>query len=214
MDSVEQTHTCGLHFRLQAPLQILKTESAPRSPTSLTQATMSSSSFTIKSLSNAKLDALLASYGAATFGSAERKRERLQRFINAQVDRDLAASRVEIARQAEQNRAQKRTHEFYEDEEPAPKRRRIETVAAPAIRRSARLAATRNGTCPSPSHAPAPSPVRRPAPPSLPGTDQSRKTIHPARAHRMMTRSQMAETRPAAREALSRIQALIAAFLA
>jgi hypothetical protein len=175
-------------------------------------------SFSLKSLSNTKLDAMLTQYGASTFGSTERKRERLQRFLDAQVDQDLAASRRRIARDAETG-------------EPAPKQRRIEPEP---VRRSARLAAQQSNVCPSPSSAPAQSPVRRPAPPSLPGTQHSMVTRSMARAaaetprprrnspapsparrsHVMVTRSQDTNQRSAARAALQRIHEILAAYLA
>ncbi len=169
-------------------------------------------SSSLKSLSNTKLDAMLTQYGASTVGSTERKRERLQRFIDAQVDHDLADSRRQIARDAETG-------------EPALKRRRIEPEP---VRRSARLAAQQ---CPSPSSAPAQSPVRRPATPPLPGTQhrmvtrsmaraaaespRPRRNPSPARrSHAMVTRSQDANQRSAARMALQRIHDILAAYLA
>ena len=165
------------------------------------------------SLSNAKLDAMLTQYGASTVGSTERKRERLQRFIDAQAAQN---DRHQIARDDETG-------------EPAPKRRRIEPV-----RRSARLAAQQSNVCPSPSSAPALSPVRRPAPPSLPGTQHSMMTRSKTRAmaetprprrnspapsparrsHVMVTRSQDTNQRSAARAALQRIHEILAAYLA
>jgi hypothetical protein len=172
-------------------------------------------SSSLKSLSNTKLDAMLTQYGASTVGSTERKRERLQRFIDAQTDRDLADSRRRIARDAETG-------------EPALKRRRIEPEP---VRRSARLAAQQ---CPSPSSAPAFSPVRRPATSPLPGTQHRMVTRSMARAaaesprprrnspapsparrsHAMVTRSQDANQRSAARMALQRIHDILAAYLA
>lgn len=152
-------------------------------------------------LSNTRLDALLAEHGAATFGSTERKRQRLQRFIDAQVDREISAARLEFARQAEQDRvrarAQARIAELLGDEEPPLKRRRITTES-----------------CPSPDSAPAPTPVRHPAPPTLPGTARmvtrsAAKTYHPR-----PYRTHLAEPRPAAQDALQRIRSVIAEFLA
>jgi hypothetical protein len=170
------------------------------------------------SLSNTKLDAMLTQYGASTLGSTERKRERLQRFIDAQADRDLSNSRRQIARDAETG-------------EPALKRRRIEPEP---VRRSARLAAQNSNVCPSPSSAPALSPVRRPSTPALPSTQHSMVTRSMARAavetprprrnstapspgrrsHTMVTRSQDANQRSAARMALQRIHEILAAYLA
>ena len=44
------------------------------------------SSTNVRTLSSSGLDALLTQYGAATFGSNDRKRARLQRFLDAEVD--------------------------------------------------------------------------------------------------------------------------------
>lgn len=194
----------------------MKTESRSAEQT-LSIPTQMSYSSSLKSLSSAKLDAMLTQYGASTVGSTERKRERLQRFIDAQVDRSLADSRRQIARNAETG-------------EPAPKRRRIELEP---LRRSARLAAQQSNVCPSPSSAPAHSPVRRPLPPALPNTQRmttrsmtraqtpTRYTKAPSpapsparRTHAMTTRSQDANQRSAARMALQRIHEILAAYLA
>ena len=149
------------------------------------------SSRTLQSLSNTQLDAQLRELGAATFGSTERKRQRLQRFLRARDARIAQAYWSECAlaeatyqeQQRVQTRAQARIAELRGEEEPPLKRRRIET-------------------CPSPDSAPAPAPVRRPAPPALPGT------------HRMVTRSVRRNSRIAAQNAMDRIRSVIAEFLA
>ena len=132
-----------------------------------------SPSLRLTSLSSSKLDTLLAQYGAATFGSPERKRQRLQRFIDAQIEREISESRLEFIRQIEYER----TRNFDTEEEPPLKRQR-----------------TIQGSCPSPDSAPAPSPVRRPAPPSLPGTarmtTRSMNTVR-RNSHAMITRSRV-----------------------
>lgn len=160
-----------------------------------------STSRKIQSLSNAQLDAELAKYGAATFGSTERKRQRLQRFRRAQDERIAEAYWAECEAHWEANNQQP-IHETYDtEEEPPLKRQRIET-------------------CPSPDSAPAPAPVRRPAPPPARMTTRSmtaaQRPPSPARrrSHPMLTRAQMSELRPSAQDALQRIRSLIAEFLA
>lgn len=112
-------------------------------------------------LSATKLDALLTQYGASTVGSTERKRERLQRFIDARLDRH-------IARNAETG-------------EPAPKQlrrsARLASNVAPSPSSAPALSPVRRPATPTQnrmttrSMASAPSPVRR-------------------RSHAMVTRSQ------------------------
>lgn len=147
----------------------------------------------IQSLSNTQLDAQLRELGAATFGSTERKRQRLQRFLRARDERIAEAywseCRLAEATYQEQQRVQERIDQRIaelrnpETGEPPLKRRRIES-------------------CPSPDSAPAPAPVRRPAPPALPST------------HRMVTRSARRNSRVAAQNAMDRIRSVIAEFLA
>ena len=141
-------------------------------------------------LSATKLDALLTQYGASTVGSTERKRERLQRFIDAQLDRH-------IARNAETG-------------EPAPKQlrrsARLASNVAPSPSSAPALSPVRRPSTPTlPSQnrmttrsmaqamSPTPSPVRR-------------------RSHPMVTRSQ--NPRSAARVALERIRDILSAYLA
>jgi len=162
-----------------------------------------SSSSSLATLSGAKLDALLTQYGASTVGPTERKRARLQRFLDAQVDRDLANSRRAIARDAETG-------------EPPLKRRRIDLES---LRRSSRLASREVEACPSPASAPALSPVRRPALPALPRMttrSMTRPSPPPSpvrRTHEMVTRSQYTAQRSASRMALQRITEILAAYL-
>lgn len=141
-------------------------------------------------LSATKLDALLTQYGASTVGSTERKRERLQRFIDARLDRH-------IARNAETG-------------EPAPKQlrrsARLASNVAPSPSSAPALSPVRRPATPTlPSQnrmttrsmaqamSPTPSPVRR-------------------RSHPMVTRSQ--NPRSAARVALERIRDILSAYLA
>ena len=157
---------------------------------------MSSSSYSLRSLSGANLDSLLTSYGAATSGSTERKRERLQRFVNSQVDRDISDVRLANTRRNEQERVQTQVQE---------------------LRRSSRLAARESEICPSPSSAPAFSPVRRPTPPSLPSTQRmtTRSMTRAAAPPPPPRRTQdVASQRSAARAALQRIHEILAGYLA
>ncbi len=146
-------------------------------------------------LSATKLDALLTQYGASTVGSTERKRERLQRFIDARLDRHIASNA--------------------ETGEPAPKQ----------LRRSARLAsnvAPSPSSAPalSPVRRPSTPTQNRMTTRSM---AQATKTVHPRamsptpspvrrRSHPMVTRSQ--NPRSAARVALERIRDILSAYLA
>lgn len=67
------------------------------------------SSSYVQSLSSTRLDALLHQHGAATFGSTERKRQRLQRFLDSQFNVPCRG-----------------------EEEPPLKRRRITTESCPS----------------------------------------------------------------------------------
>ena len=161
---------------------------------------MSSSSYSLRSLSGANLDSLLTSYGAATSGSTERKRERLQRFVNSQVDRDISDVRLANTRRNEQERVQTHVH-----------------ARSQELRRSSRLAARESEICPSPSSAPAFSPVRRPTPPSLPSTQRmtTRSMTRAAAPPPPPRRTQdVASQRSAARAALQRIHEILAGYLA
>lgn len=149
-------------------------------------------------LSATKLDALLTQYGASTVGSTERKRERLQRFIDARLDRH-------IARNAETG-------------EPAPKQ----------LRRSARLASNvAPSPSSAPALSPVRRPATPTLPSQNRMTTrsmaQATKTVHPRamsptpspvrrRSHPMVTRSQ--NPRSAARVALERIRDILSAYLA
>lgn len=135
-------------------------------------------------LMGSNLDARLQELGAATFGSTERKRERLERFLLARDRRIARADRLYEATRQEQQRVQERIDrriaELRGEEEPPLKRRRMMTEE-----------------CPSPASAPAP--VRRPSLPS---------------PHRMVTRSARRNSRIASQNALERIRSVIAEFLA
>lgn len=124
---------------------------------------MSSSSH-FQNFSDDALERALLRHGAATFGSTERKRQRLLRFVRSEAKTKVSQWELECAVRREQERvrtrAQARMAELRGEEEPPLKRQRITSES-----------------CPSPSFAPAPSPVRRPSPAPLPGT------------HRMVTRS-------------------------
>jgi hypothetical protein len=165
-------------------------------------------SYNLRTHSNTQLDAQLRELGAATFGSTERKRQRLQRFLRARDERIAQAywseCRLAEATYQEQQRVQERIDQRIaelrdsETGEPPLKRRRIES-------------------CPSPDSAPAPAPVRRPALPALPGTEprmtrSMTKTHHP-RAQ-LLARNRSAFQRPAAQNAMDRIRSVIAEFLA
>ncbi len=179
MDPLEQTNSQGVHRGLQAALRVLKTESPSASPTSPIPARMSTSR-----LSATKLDALLTQYGASTVGSTERKRERLQRFIDARLDRHIARNAETAPKQL------RRSARLASNVAPSPS-------SAPAlspVRRPATPTQNRMTTrSMAQAMSPTPSPVRR-------------------RSHPMVTRSQ--NPRSAARVALERIRDILSAYLA
>ncbi len=135
-------------------------------------------------LSATKLDALLTQYGASTVGSPERKRERLQRFIDARLDRHIARNAETAPKQL------RRSARLASNVAPSPS-------SAPAlspVRRPATPTQNRMTTrSMAQAMSPTPSPVRR-------------------RSHPMVTRSQ--NPRSAARVALERIRDILSAYLA
>lgn len=74
------------------------------------------SSLRTTSLNNAQLNAELAKRNAKTFGTLERKQQRLQRFIDAETNREQARQNLRIVIENEQRkvieRAQTRAQEL------------------------------------------------------------------------------------------------------
>jgi len=151
-------------------------------------------------LSATKLDALLTQYGASTVGSTERKRERLQRFIDARLDRHIARNAETAPKQL------RRSARLASNVAPSPS-------SAPAL---------------SPVRRPATPTQNRMTTRSMAlqcsrgGSDQRDTSVHTPvargetpvrrRSHPMVTRSQ--NPRSAARVALERIRDILSAYLA
>ena len=187
MDPLEQTNSQGVHRGLQAALRVLKTESPSASPTSPIPARMSTSR-----LSATKLDALLTQYGASTVGSTERKRERLQRFIDARLDRHIARNAETAPKQL--RRSARLASNVAPSPSSAPALSPVRRPATPTQNRmTTRSMAQATKTVHPRAMSPTPSPVRR-------------------RSHPMVTRSQ--NPRSAARVALERIRDILSAYLA
>lgn len=142
-------------------------------------------------LSATKLDALLTQYGASTVGSTERKRERLQRFMDA--------NRSSFVRDAETAPKQlRRSARLASNVAPSPSSApALSPVRRPSTptqnRMTTRSMAQATKTVHPRAMSPTPSPVRR-------------------RSHPMVTRSQ--NPRSAARVALERIRDILSAYLA
>ena len=65
--------------------------------------------FRTTSLNNAQLNAELTKRGAKTFGSLERKQQRLQRFLDAEAHRQEAWTNLRITIQNEQRKVYERS---------------------------------------------------------------------------------------------------------
>lgn len=146
-------------------------------------------------LSATKLDAMLTQYGASTVGSTERKRERLQRFIDAQLDRHIARNAETAPKQL--RRSARLASNVAPSPSSAPALSPVRRPATPTLpsqnRMTTRSMAQATKTVHPRAMSPTPSPVRR-------------------RSHPMVTRSQ--NPRSAARVALERIRDILSAYLA
>ena len=146
-------------------------------------------------LSATKLDALLTQYGASTVGSTERKRERLQRFIDARLDRHIARNAETAPKQP--RRSARLASNVAPSPSSAPALSPVRRPATPTLpsqnRMTTRSMAQATKTVHPRAMSPTPSPVRR-------------------RSHPMVTRSQ--NPRSAARVALERIRDILSAYLA
>lgn len=146
-------------------------------------------------LSATKLDALLTQYGASTVGSTERKRERLQRFIDAQLDRHIASNAETAPKQL--RRSARLANNVAPSPSSAPALSPVRRPSTPTLpsqnRMTTRSMAQATKTVHPRAMSPTPSPVRR-------------------RSHAMVTRSQ--NPRSAARVALERIRDILSAYLA
>lgn len=147
MDSVEQADVQGIGSRLPSEVQGLAVKTDFRANCLLFSypAEMSSSyNLRLSSYSAAHLDRELALRGAHTSGSVERKRERLQRFVEAEQN---ATAKFEAKHQQIVECVEKRIQELRNTPVAPPRRssRVVELqrtiVNVPEVRRSSRIAA-------------------------------------------------------------------------
>jgi hypothetical protein len=154
-------------------------------------------------LSATKLDALLTQYGASTVGSTERKRERLQRFIDARLDRHIARNAETAPKQL--RRSARLASNVAPSPSSAPALSPVRRPATPTLPTQNRMT-TRSMALQC----------------SRGGSDQRDTSVHTPvargetpvrrRSHPMVTRSQ--NPRSAARVALERIRDILSAYLA